>query len=101
VNEKLVRDVLAEVFEVPSEYSSQACSKCGCVDATSRTSQSVFCCTACDYQDHADLNAAKVLLARANHSGKPVEGIVPETTRRNRKRIALRVPRRAFESPKG
>jgi putative transposase len=70
-------------------YSSQTCSVCGRVDAKSRVSQSVFRCTACGHIEHADINAAKVLKqryeARANRSGKPVEGIVPETTRRSRK----------------
>jgi putative transposase len=86
------------LIEVPAAYSSQTCSACGCVDAKSRRSQAVFCCTSCGYRDHADLNAAKVLLARANRSGKPVEGIAPEATRRSRKRVALRVPRRAPEN---
>jgi putative transposase len=86
------------LVEVPAAYSSQTCSTCGCVDAESRRSQSVFRCTSCDYQDHADLNAAKILLSRANRSGKPVDGTAPEAAGRSRKRVALRVPRRAPES---
>jgi putative transposase len=86
------------LIEVPAEYSSQACSKCGCVDAASRASQSVFCCTACGHYDHADLNAAKVLLARANRSGLPVDGNASKEPGRSRKRIGLRVPRRPSES---
>ena len=57
------------VVEVPAAYSSQTCSTCGCVDALSRPQQAVFSCSSCGYRDHADLNAAKVLLARANRSG--------------------------------
>lgn len=86
------------LVEVPAAYSSQTCSACGCVDAASRHRER-FCCTSCGYVDHADLNAAKVLKARANRSGLPVEGSVLETTRRSRKSVALRVPRRATEAP--
>jgi putative transposase len=56
------------LVEVPAAYSSQTCSACGCVAADSRLSQSVFCCSSCEHRDHADLNAAKVLLGRANRS---------------------------------
>ena len=81
------------LVEVPAAYSSQTCSACGCVDAESRPSQAVFCCTSCGYRDHADLNAAKVLLARANRSGLPVDGNASKEPGRSRKRIGLRVPR--------
>ncbi len=82
-------------------YSSQTCSACGCVDATSRRSQAVFRCTGCGFENHADVNAAKVLKqryeARANQSGKPVDGTAPEAAGRSRKRVGLRVPRRSPE----
>lgn len=78
-------------------YSSQTCSACGCVDARSRASQSLFRCTSCGHVEHADINASKVLKqryeTRANRSGKPVEGIAPKATRRSRKPVTLRVPR--------
>lgn len=45
-------------------YSSQTCSRCQHVDAASRRDRDVFLCTACGHFDHADLNAARVLLAR-------------------------------------
>ena len=86
------------VVVVPAAYSSQTCSACGCVDATSRRSQAVFSCSTCGYRDHADLNAAKVLLARANRSGLRVEGSPKLGTPRSTKRIGLRVPRRPSES---
>ncbi len=86
------------LVEVPAAYSSQTCSACGCVDAKSRRSQAVFRCTSCGYQDHADLNAAKILFARANRPGLPVEGSPKLGTLRNRKRVGLRVPRRPLES---
>jgi len=84
------------LVEVPAAYSSQTCSSCGAIDKASRRSQSEFCCTACGYHDHADLNAAKVIKARANRSCQPAEGSCPETPRRSRKvNVALRVPRRS------
>ena len=86
------------LVEVPAAYSSQMCSACGCVDAESRRSQAVFRCTSCGYRDHADLNAAKILLARAIRSGLPVEGSLKLGALRNRKRVGLRVPRRPSES---
>ena len=87
------------LVEVPAAYSSQTCSECGAVDAKSRRSQSSFACTSCGFLDHADLNAAKVLLARANHSSAlPVDGSACKGPGRSRKRVALRVPRRSPES---
>jgi putative transposase len=84
------------LVEVPAAYSSQTCSHCGAVDPKSRLSQSEFCCVVCGYVDHADLNAAKVLKSRANRSVLPVEGTLPESPRRSRKRLS--VPRRSSES---
>ena len=76
-------------------YSSQECDRCVHIDATSRRGE-VFCCTKCGHTDHADINAAKVLLRRANRSALPVEGELLEGTLRSRKvKIGLRVPRRS------
>jgi putative transposase len=86
------------LVEVPAAYSSQTCSACGCVDAASRRSQAVFRCISCGYRDHADLNAAKILLGRANRSGLPVDGDASKGPGRSRKRFGLRVPRRPPES---
>jgi putative transposase len=87
------------LVEVPAAYSSQTCSACGHVDARSRCSQSVFCCVSCGHTEHADLNAPKVLLGRANRSASmPVEGIGSDRPQRSRKRVGLRVPRRPLES---
>jgi putative transposase len=85
------------LVEVAAAYSSQTCSHCGVVDPRSRRSQSEFCCTGCGCVDHADLNAAKVLKSRANRSVLPMEGKLPESPRRSRKRLS--VPRRSIESP--
>lgn len=75
------------LVEVPAAYSSQTCSVCGVVDPKSRLSQSVFVCTSCGHRDHADLNAAKVLLSRVKRSALPVEGLPPEGAHRSRKRL--------------
>jgi len=72
--------------KVPAAYSSQTCSECGCVDAASRISQSVFCCTSCGHHEHADTNASKVIKSRWRHAVQPVEGSRRlRTPRRNRK----------------
>jgi putative transposase len=62
------------VIEVPPACSSQTCAECGVVDAASRRSQASFVCTACGHADNADVNAARVLLARG------LEKIAVETT---------------------
>lgn len=43
---------------VKSAYSSQECSECHCVDEANRPNQQTFCCQACHFQAHADINAA-------------------------------------------
>lgn len=49
---------------VKAAYSSQECSRCHYVDRANRPNQQTFCCVRCDYQDHADHNAALNLAAR-------------------------------------
>jgi putative transposase len=51
------------VMTVPPHYTSQRCSACGHVDPKSRESQAKFRCTHCPHTDHADVNAAKNILA--------------------------------------
>ena len=53
-----------KLVRVNPAYSSQTCAACGVVDAESRRSQSEFHCVSCGHRDNADLNAARVLLAR-------------------------------------
>jgi putative transposase len=52
------------VEHVPAAYSSQECSVCGHVASENRPTRSRFCCMACGHEDHADTNAAKVLMQR-------------------------------------
>lgn len=44
--------------------SSNECSECGHINLCNRLSQAVFHCVVCDYSEHADINAAKVIVAR-------------------------------------
>ena len=52
-----------QVVKVPAAYTSQRCSECGRVDPKSRESQAVYRCTTCAHCEHADVNAAKNILA--------------------------------------
>jgi putative transposase len=55
------------LLEVKPQYTSQTCSVCGWVDKNSRKSQARFECQnpECMHSENADLNAAKVILQRA------------------------------------
>ncbi|MCW3818244.1 transposase [Micromonospora sp. DR5-3] len=53
----------AKIEKVNPAYTSQTCNACKHVAAESRESQAVFRCVACGHQDHADVNAAKNILA--------------------------------------
>jgi putative transposase len=55
----------SQLVKVPAQRTSQTCSACGVVDPESRKSQARFRCVACGHSEHADVNAAKVILARA------------------------------------
>jgi putative transposase len=52
-----------QVVKVAAAFTSQRCSACGHVDPKSRESQAVFRCTHCSHHEHADVNAAKNVLA--------------------------------------
>jgi putative transposase len=52
-----------QVVAVAPQHTSQRCSVCGHVDPKSRESQAVFRCTHCTHYEHADVNAAKNILA--------------------------------------
>jgi putative transposase len=51
------------VVTEPPHYTSQRCAACGHVNPKSRESQAVFRCTHCPHTEHADVNAAKNILA--------------------------------------
>jgi IS605 OrfB family transposase len=47
------------VTQVPPQYTSQRCSKCGHTARNNRPTQADFSCQNCGYEVHADYNAAK------------------------------------------
>jgi hypothetical protein len=47
-----------QATRVKSAYSSQECNMCYYTDRANRPDQQTFCCMACGYSTHADLNAA-------------------------------------------
>jgi transposase len=52
------------VVYVDPRFTSQECRKCHHVARENRESQAVFRCVECGHEDHADVNAAKNVLAR-------------------------------------
>lgn len=55
------------VHLVSPEFTSQKCSQCGHVASGNRPTQERFCCQACGHTEHADVNAARNILA-AGHA---------------------------------
>lgn len=53
------------VIAINPAYTSQTCYVCSHIHKANRTSQSEFVCTKCGHIDHADINAAKILNAKA------------------------------------
>jgi len=66
------------LVEVSARYSSQECRKCGHTAKENRQSQAVFLCVACGHGDHADHNAAEIVLARARPAPTPGPGATPQ-----------------------
>ncbi len=61
-----------QVVQVPPHYTSQTCSRCGHTDTQNRLTQARFRCIACQFQSHADWNAAINILGRAHLPVAPV-----------------------------
>jgi transposase len=53
------------LVKVSAAYSSLECRNCGHCVKDNRKSQAEFCCVKCGHQDHADIQAANTILARA------------------------------------
>ena len=60
---RLEQKAPARVERVRAAYTSQTCNACKVVDPKSRKSQTVFMCTSCGWQAHADVNAARDIAA--------------------------------------
>lgn len=52
-----------ELIRIDPTNTSRRCNACGHTAAENRKSQAVFACEACGHEDHADVNAAKNILA--------------------------------------
>jgi len=65
------------VVKVPAAFTSQRCSACRHVDPKSRESQAVFRCTHCTHSEHADVNAAKNILAAGLAATACRESVAP------------------------
>ena len=61
---KALREGIAQILVDPRN-SSRECSECGYTDKANRKSQSEFVCMRCSHSEHADINAARNLRARA------------------------------------
>lgn len=55
------------VVSVPAAYTSRTCRLCGHESAENRKTQAVFSCVSCGHTEHADIHAAKNILA-AGHA---------------------------------
>lgn len=63
--------------EVPAAFSSLECRNCGHSVKENRKSQAEFQCVKCGHEDHADIQAANTILARAT---RPAHTSGPEAT---------------------
>ncbi|MDD9982453.1 MAG: transposase, partial [Gammaproteobacteria bacterium] len=61
-------------------YTSQRCAACGHTGAQNRTTQARFACRACGHRDHADVNAAKNILASATGAAGRGEALALATS---------------------
>jgi putative transposase len=71
----------SRVIVVDPAYTSQGCSACGAVDASSRISRSQFVCTNCGAMADADINAAQNILARGISPTGGLPGMACESSR--------------------
>jgi IS605 OrfB family transposase len=70
------------VEQVEPQYTSQRCSSCGYEDEDNRRGER-FCCRSCDYENHADYNAAKNIGLRLLRAQNGDEGGAPVGVRLN------------------
>ena len=68
------------VVKINPAFTSQRCSKCGCIDENNRPTQEKFKCVQCGFEHNADINAA------INISIKNIDKIIYESTNANTKR---------------
>ncbi|WP_122526616.1 RNA-guided endonuclease InsQ/TnpB family protein [Mycobacterium persicum] len=63
---------------VPPKNSSIECRMCGHTATENRKSQAGFQCVACGHAEHADIQAAQIVLARARPAPTPGPGAAPQ-----------------------
>jgi putative transposase len=78
IREKAERAVRV-VVSVDPRFTSQTCAACGFRAAENRDGER-FACSRCGHHDHADVNAARVILSRAVQLA-PTSGLSPGSTR--------------------
>jgi putative transposase len=69
------------VEKIRPAFTSQRCSACGYVDAKSRESQARFVCTACSFEVHADVNAARNIAAGHAVTARGGDGVARPVNR--------------------
>jgi putative transposase len=72
-----------ELVRIPASGTSQTCAACGHRHAENRVDRDRFSCVACGHQDHADANAAAVILAAGVARLGPESGHQPVTVGRD------------------
>lgn len=53
-----------EVIKINPKHTSQRCSRCGCIHAENRPTQSQFLCVECGFKENADYNASQNISIR-------------------------------------
>ncbi len=72
-----------DIVRVPAAGTSQTCAACGHRHRENRVSRDRFSCRACGHEDHADANAAAVILAAGLARVRPEPGHQPATAGRD------------------
>lgn len=84
------------VHDVPAPYTSQECSGCGHVSPRNRPARAQFNCRFCNKKQHADVNAARVILSRRSWQQPDDTG---PASRRNTLRILDERFRQRWNTP--
>jgi putative transposase len=72
-----------ELVRVPAPGTSQTCAACAHRHPENRVTRDHFSCVACGHQDHADANAAAVILTAGLARHRPEPGHEPVTAGRD------------------
>jgi putative transposase len=87
-----------QLIAVNPAYTSQTCSACGHCEKDNRQSQALFACVACGHTEHADINAAKNILAAGLAASACGEAIRPCTAAKQHRAASVKQePTEAFK----